>query len=198
MNAFISLQNYIVKQEKDFGVGVLVTLSEEIAKYESTRKKNVASFNNWMMINIPGKPFFLDIAKPVAEQSDDILNILMSKDFLMSLFIHEARKTLNEIGKKLKGKDVREETNRIYDEFVKEKYESLLKIQSGQELFNFVVSKCNDKDKAKSSALLYNFGIKGALFNDNTGERFLMFNAKKDIIPLELRKDSLVDSKLIL
>lgn len=198
MNAFISLQNYIVKQEKDFGVGVPVTLSEEIAKYESTRKKNVASFNNWMMINIPGKPFFLDIAKPVAEQSDDILNILMSKDFLMSLFIHEARKNLNEIGKNLKGKDVREETNRIYDEFVKEKYESLLKIQSGQELFNFVVSKCNNKDKAKSSALLYNFGIKGALFNDNTGERFLMFNAKKDIIPLELRKDSLVDSKLIL
>lgn len=198
MNAFISLQNYIVKQEKDFGVGVPVTLSEEIAKYESTRKKNVASFNNWMMINIPGKPFFLDIAKPVAEQSDDILNILMSKDFLMSLFIHKARKTLNEIGKNLEGKDVREETNRIYDEFVKEKYESLLKIQSGQELFNFVVSKCNNKDKAKSSALLYNFGIKGALFNDNTGERFLMFNAKKDIIPLELRKDSLVDSKLIL
>lgn len=198
MNAFISLQNYIVKQEKDFGVGVPVTLSEEIAKYESTRKKNVASFNNWMMINIPGKPFFLDIAKPVAEQSDDILNILMSKDFLMSLFIHEARKTLNEIGKNLEGKDVREETNRIYDEFVKEKHESLLKIQSGQELFNFVVSKCNNKDKAKSSALLYNFGIKGALFNDNTGERFLMFNAKKDIIPLELRKDSLVDSKLIL
>lgn len=198
MNAFISLQNYIVKQEKDFGVGVPVTLSEEIAKYESTRKKNVASFNNWMMINIPGKPFFFDIAKPVAEQSDDILNILMSKDFLMSLFIHEARKTLNEIGKNLEGKDVREETNRIYDEFVKEKYESLLKIQSGQELFNFVVSKCNNKDKAKSSALLYNFGIKGALFNDNTGERFLMFNAKKDIIPLELRKDSLVDSKLIL
>ena len=198
MNAFISLQNYIVKQEKDFGVGVPVTLSEEIAKYESTRKKNVASFNNWMMINIPGKPFFLDIAKPVAEQSDDILNILMSKDFLMSLFIHEARKTLNEIGKNLEGKDVREETNRIYDEFVKEKYESLLKIQSGQELFNFVVSKCNNKDKAKSSALLYNFGIKGALFNDNTGERFFMFNAKKDIIPLELRKDSLVDSKLIL
>ena len=198
MNAFISLQNYIVKQEKDFGVGVPVTLSEEIAKYESTRKKNVASFNNWMMINIPGKPFFLDIAKPVAEQSDDILTILMSKEFLMSLFIHEARKTLNEIGKNLEGKDVREETNRIYDEFVKEKYESLLKIQSGQELFNFVVSKCNNKDKAKSSALLYNFGIKGALFNDNTGERFLMFNAKKDIIPLELRKDSLVDSKLIL
>ena len=198
MNAFISLQNYIVKQEKDFGVGVPVTLSEEIAKYESTRKKNVASFNNWMMINIPGKPFFLDIAKPVAEQSDDILNILMSKEFLMSLFIHEARKTLNEIGKNLEGKDVREETNRSYDEFVKEKYESLLKIQSGQELFNFVVSKCNNKDKAKSSALLYNFGIKGALFNDNTGERFRMFNAKKDIIPLELRKDSLVDSKLIL
>ena len=38
MNAFISLQNYIVKQEKDFGVGVPVTLSEEIAKYNSVVK----------------------------------------------------------------------------------------------------------------------------------------------------------------
>lgn len=198
MNAFISLQNYIVKQEKDFGVGVPVTLSEEIAKYESTRKKNVASFNNWMMINIPEKSLFLNVAKPVFHQSDDILNILMHKDFLMSLFIHEARKTLNEIGKNLEGKDVREETNRIYDEFVKEKYETLLKIQSGQELFDFIVSKCNKNDKAKSSALLYNFGIKGALYNDNTGERFLLFNAKKDIVPLELRKESLSDSRLVM
>ncbi len=98
MNAFISLQNYIVKQEKDFGVGVPVTLDEEIAMYESTRKKNVASFNNWMLINIPSKSFFLDVNKPVSEQSDDILNILMNKEFLMSLFILVAKKTLNEIG----------------------------------------------------------------------------------------------------
>lgn len=198
MNAFISLQNYIVKQEKVCGVGVPVTLDEDIAKYESTRKKNVTSFNNWMMINIPGKAFFLDVNKPVNEQSDDILGILMSKEFLMSLFIHEARKTLNEIGKSIEGKNVREETNRVYDEFVKEKYDALLKIPTGQDFFNFVVSKCNNNDKAKSSALLYNYGIKGTLFNDNTGERLLMFNAKKDIIPIELRKATLTDSKLIL
>lgn len=198
MNAFISLQNYIVKQEKDFGVGVPVTLDEEIAMYESTRKKNVVSFNNWMLINIPGKSFFLDVNKPVSKQSDDILNILMNKDFLMSLFIHEARIILNEIGNNLEGKNVREETNRIYDEFVKEKYQLLLKIPSGQEFFNFVVSKCFDHDKAKSSALLYSHGIKGSLFNNNTGERYLLFNAKKDIVPVELRKASLSDSKLVM
>lgn len=198
MNAFISLQNYIVKQEKDFGVGVTVTLSEEIAKYESGRKKNVASFNNWMMINIPEKSFFLDVNKSVSEQSDDVLNVLMSKEFLMSLFIHEAKKILDEIGKNLEGKDIKEETNRVYDEFVKEKYELLLKIPTGQSFFDFVVSKCRNRDKAKSSALLYNFGIKGSLFNDNTGERFFLYNAKKDILPLELRNASLVDSKLIM
>ena len=43
MNAFIALEKYIVKEEKDFGVGVPVTLDEEIAKYESQRKKNVQS-----------------------------------------------------------------------------------------------------------------------------------------------------------
>lgn len=198
MNAFISLQNYIVKQEKDFGVGVPVTLDEDIAKYESIRKKNVSSFNNWMMINIPGKSFFLDVNRPVSEQSDDVLGILMGKDFLMSLFIHEARKTLNEMGDSLGGKDIRTETNRIYDEFVKNEYELLLKIPSGQEFFNFVVSKCVNHDRAKSSALLYSFGIKGSLFNDNMGEKLLLFNAKKDIEPVEFRKASLEDSKLIL
>lgn len=198
MNAFISLQNYIVKQEKNFGVGVPVTLDEEIAKYESSRKKNVQSFNNWMLINIPGKSFFLDVTKPVAQQSDDILSVLMSKEFLMSLFIHEARKTLNEMGNSLSGKDIKNETNRIYDEFVKEKYELLLKIPSGQEFFNFVVSKCVNHDRAKSSSLLYSFGIKGSLFNDNTGEKLLLFNAKKDIEPIEFRKASLPDSKLVL
>ena len=44
MEAFIALEKYIVKEERDFGVGVPVTLAEEIAEYESTRRKGVASY----------------------------------------------------------------------------------------------------------------------------------------------------------
>lgn len=198
MNAFIALEKYIVKEEKDFGVGVPVTLDEEIAKFESQRKKNVQSYNNWLLINIPGTDFFLDASKPINEQSADVLNVLMDKQFIFSLFIHEGRKLLGDMEKRLLGNDVKTETDRILDEFSKEKYELLFKFPSGLDLFRFVNSKCIDHDKGKSSALLYNHGIKGVSFNDETGERFLLFNAKKDIQVIDFRNGMLPDSKLVM
>lgn len=71
MNAYIAMEKYIQEEEKLCGVGVPVSLNENVAMFESSRKKNVESYNNWMLINIPGKSFFLDIEKPVKEQSDD-------------------------------------------------------------------------------------------------------------------------------
>ena len=198
MNAYIALEKYIVKEEKDFGVGVPVSLDEDIAKYESTRKKNVKSYNNWLMINIPSSNFFLDISKPVNEQSSEVSSILMNKEFIMSLFIHETRIILNETEGKNSGKVVREEVNKILEDFVKEKYESILKLNSGFDLFSFVNSKCINQDKRKSSALLYNHGIKGIIYKDDSDERYLLFNAKNDIEILQYRNAELKDSKLII
>ena len=198
MNAYIALEKYIVKEEKDFGVGVPVSLDEDIAKYESTRKKNVKSYNNWLMINIPSSNFFLDISKPVNEQSSEVSSILMNKEFIMSLFIHETRIILNETEGKNSGKVVREEVNKILEDFVKKKYESILKLNSGFDLFSFVNSKCINQDKRKSSALLYNHGIKGIIYKDDSDERYLLFNAKNDIEILQYRNAELKDSKLII
>lgn len=196
MNAFIALEKYIVKEEKDFGVGVPVSFNEEIAKYESTRKKGVQSYNNWMLIEIPGSSFFLDVQKPLNEQSDDVLNALMSRDAIMSIFIHEARILYKKMDSLISGKNPKEESEHLFKEFVDEKYNFLLKFQSGFDFFNFINSKCISHDKSKSSALLYNIGIKGCHYNDDSGERLLMFNAKKDINPIEYRNSILSDSKL--
>ncbi len=198
MNAFIALEKYIVKEEKDFGVGVPVALNEEIAMYESQRKKNVQSYNNWIMINIPDSNFFIDAAKPINKQSEDILNILKDKKFIMSLFVHEGKSLLSDMKNYFQGENIKEESNQIFNDFVREKYESIFKFPSGLALFKFVNSKCIDHNKGKSSALLYNHGIKGVLYHDETGERLFMYNAKKDIFPLEYRSGSLFDSKLIM
>lgn len=199
MDAFIAMQNYIVKQEKVCGVGVSVTQVEEIAQYESSRLKNVQSYNNWMLINIPASSFFLDIEKPIKEQTDDVLNVLMKKDFILSLFIHEARQLYDKLDDLLlNSNDKKNDTDKYFSEFATDKYESLIKIPSGQELFNFINKKCVTHDKAKSSSLLYKYGIKGCKYKDETGERFLLFNAKKDIEPIEYRSAILKDSKLIM
>lgn len=197
MEAFIALEKYIVKEEKVCGIGVPITLDEQIAMYESTRRKNVQSYNNWLLINVPGKSFYLDVKKPIREQTDDVLNCLMNRDFLMGLFIHEAKKLYNNMDNLMTGKNPGEEKH-LFEEFTKEKYELLLKLQSGQDLFNFINSKCITHDKGKSSSLLYTSGIKGCIYNDETGERFLMFNAKKDIIPVEYRNAAIKDSNQIM
>lgn len=196
MNAFIALEKYIVKEEMDFGVGVPVTFSEETAKYESTRKKNVQSYNNWMLIDIPAENLFLDVHKPIKEQSDDIVNILCGKDAVMSIFIYEAKILYGKMDFLVQGKDAKAESKRLFKEFADEKRDFLMNLQSGFELFNFINSKCITHDKGKSSALLYGFGIKGCRYSDETGERLFMYNAKKDIEPIEYRNSMLPDSKL--
>lgn len=196
MNAFISLENYIVKKELDFGVGVPITFDENVAKYESTRKKNVQSYNNWLFIQVPEKSLFLDIEKPLVKQSDNILQILTGKDAIMSIFIYEAKKLYSNMDELVKGKNAYQESERLFQEFIKEKTSVLYNFNTCKDIFNFINSKCISHDKSKSSALLYNLGIKGCRYNDDTGERLLMFNAKKDINPIEYRNSVLIDSKL--
>jgi len=198
MNAFVSLENYIVKQELNAGVGVSVTLDEAVAKYESTRRKGVLSYNNWLLVNIPGENFFIDMTKPIKEQSDDVLASLMKNDFIMSLFIYEARKIFESMNTLPDEQNNKEEYNKRMENFSKKKYEFLLSFKSGLDLFNFINSKCITHDRAKSSSLLYDFGIKGALYDDETGKRFLLFNAKKDIEPVDYRTGILEDSALVL
>lgn len=198
MNAFVSLENYIVKQELNAGVGVSVTLDEAVAKYESTRRKGVLSYNNWLLVNIPGENFFIDMTKPIKEQSDDVLASLMKNDFIMSLFIYEARKIFESMNNLPDEQNNKEEYNKRMENFSKKKYEFLLSFKSGLDLFNFINSKCITHDRAKSSSLLYDFGIKGALYDDETGKRFLLFNAKKDIEPVDYRTGILEDSTLVL
>lgn len=199
MDAFIAMQKYIVKEEKNFGVGVPVTQIEEIAQYESSRIKNVQSYNNWMLINIPDSAFFLDVAKPIKEQSNEVLSKLNDKEFIMSLFIHEARQLYYKLDSLLADSiDKKADSDKYFNDFLAEKYDTLIKIPSGQEFFNFINSKCITHDKGKSSSLLYSHGIKGCKYKDDTGERFLLFNAKKDIVPVEYRSAMLENSKLIM
>lgn len=198
MNAYIALEKYIVKEEKPFGVGVPVAVDEEIAKFESQRKKNVQSYNNWLLINIPGKNFFLDVNKPLSEQSDEIMTIINEHDFITSLFVHEAKILLNSMGEQLEGKNVREESKKIFADFVREKAGLIRSFNTGLDFFNFVNSKCITHDRAKSSSLLYSHGIKGITYKDGLSERYLLFNAKKDIDVLEYRNAEIENSKLIL
>jgi len=199
MEAFISYDKYIVKETLSSGVGVPVSFDEEIAKRESCRRRNVESYNQWMLINIPDKSLFLDTEKSMKYQTSEVFQCLKSRDFIMTLFLSEARRLYVSMDSKLSNdEDKGDEAKRLFADFSEEKFNNVISLPSGLDLINFINERCRSHDLAKSSALLYAAGIKGTLYNDEKGQRLLMFNAAEDIEPIETRKEALPDSKLIL
>lgn len=186
MDAFIAREMYIVKERKPGGIGVSVTRDEDVAKYESTRRKNVDSHNTWLSITIPDTSFFLDVSRPVNEQSPEVIECLGKKEFLTMLFTSECRRLYEGMDEIVKDEPTSKarlaRSSRVFGDFLSEKYDFLLNIPTGEELFGFVLARCRNHDPGKSSALLYDSGIKGTVFSDDTGERLLIYNAAKDII----------------
>lgn len=191
MEGFIALEKFMQKDILPFGAGVSVSQDEDIARFESSRLQFVKSFNNWFFVNFPDRSFYLDIEKPVDQQSPEVISYLSDRDFIMKAFIYEARNLFDTLDEKTQ--ETLEEGNRvetvhnIFDDFVKEKTELLMGFNTGEALFRFINSKCRGRNTAKSSSLLCDAGIKGCIYHDDTGERFLVFDARNDLTVLEQR-----------
>ena len=92
MQVYLPMENYIKKLEFDYGVGVLSSVSEEKAKAQTSRKKNVASYNQWLLSDIPEQENFLNIYEPVNKQSQIIIDGLKNQNFILTLFISDTKK----------------------------------------------------------------------------------------------------------
>jgi len=174
MKGYLPLENYIKKQETSYGVGLLVSRSEEKAISLTSRKKNVASYNQWLITDIPEQHLFLNINEPIYLQSQSILDGLKTEDFILTLYISEARKIY------MKNPDKEHFENEI-KELIDNKYNSLLKI-TGLELINLVNNRCKNHDLSKSSALLYKANIKGSFIPNGEETDYLIFNPHKDLL----------------
>lgn len=195
MTAYIPLERYIVKEETPCGVGVRVSLDEESAARESSRRKNVASVNRWLCVGVPERESLLAMDAPLSEQSPKVSLALGDRNFLMTLFVREERKVYEGMDSLVSGPDPKAEAERVWAEFRAEKLAFLKKMGSGRDVLEFVNGRCRTHDMAISSALLYSAGIKGAVWNDGE-ERILLFNAAKDIKIIEPRQGRVEGSRL--
>lgn len=190
MQVYLPMENYIKKLEFDYGVGVLSSVSEEKAKAQTSRKKNVASYNQWLLTDIPEQENFLNIYEPVNKQSQIIIDGLKNQNFILTLFISDTKKILAI-------NDTRENYDIQINEMIEEKF-NLLQSMTGLELVQFVNKRCRNHDMAKSSALLYQANIKGTFIPNGEESDFLIFNPHKDFINVTPKSAVLSASKLIL
>lgn len=194
MKAFMPLEKYILKERCKIGVGVFVSADESRAIHESSRRKNVESENQWLDVDVPDIDRYLKAELPLERQNDFIRKSLRTPDFLIMLFYAQAKNILDEMIPESKRHDeLMNEFLRRKDEFCEDKYQKIMKLQSGIELFNLIKEKCLDHSPAKSSGLLYRAGIKGAVFDDRGDTRILIYNAADDIIINEIKSQKMND-----
>lgn len=192
MKAFIAMNKYIVNEINKGGAGVPVAFDEEIAKTETCKQENIQSYNEWLEINIPEAMFFLETTKSMKNQNANILECLRNEQFLTTLFVTDARRLYNNMEKMFKPNiDKNIQIKKILSDFCDEKYKRLLALPTGFDLIHFINDRCKTHDMKKSSALLYNAGIKGALYCDKLGQRILIYDASKDILPVAVRSERL-------
>lgn len=180
MQAYLPVENYIKKQEENYGVGLLISTSEQKAQSLTSRKKNVASVNQWLEVVAPNDFFFLNMDKMLKDHSQFIIEGLKNEEFILTLFINEARKILLTDTNK-------ESYKKNMEELILVKHEKLLEM-TGFELIQFVNSRCKNHDMAKSSALLYRANIKGSLVPNQDETDYLIFNPHKDLTDVKLKK----------
>lgn len=190
MKAYLPLENYIKKQELDYGVGLLITTSEEKAKSMTSRKKNVCSYNQWLEADIPEQHVLLNVNQPLYMHSQNILDGLKQEDFILTLFITEARKFFMQNPEK-------EDFEKKIKELKEDKLQILTRM-TGLELVQFVNSRCKNHDMGKTSALLYQANIKGAFIPNGHDTDILIFNPHKDLINVNPKSEMLSTAKVII
>lgn len=199
MDVYLPQANYIKKEETEYGVGILMSINEERAKIMTARKKNVSSHNQWLSAVVPDESFFLRMDVPVCQQTKSIVDGLHQDTFLFTLYITEARNTYDKANDDVVGMsndEARGFIKKRMNELADEKFNMIIQL-TGLELVQLVNSRCRDHDMAKSSALLYDAGIKGVIVPQTDNQDFIIFNPHVDMHNVFPRNAILSNSKLV-
>lgn len=199
MEVYLPQANYIKREETEYGVGLLISTSEERAKVMTSRKRNVTSYNQWLRAEVPEKTFFIRMELPIAEQSQQIIDGLRQDTFLFTLYLRDAQKAYKEVNKDVLGlshEDAKKLVKERMGELAAIKFDQIVHL-TGLELIQLVNSRCKNHDMAKSSALLYDAGIRGSVIPGTDGQDFLVFNPHADMCNVLPRNAILPNGKLV-
>lgn len=198
--AFIAANKYFTKTLCPFGVGVIGSFNEEVAKKDTIRQNNFDTDNSWYEITIPSRNTFLLLDTLIKNHPDIIKKNLFSTKALAMLFYDEGKEYLKKIDSFISNRPQDEKEKLAQEEiqeFYRKKAEYLLKLDNVPTLIQYIKNKSKPKDISIASSFLAHFGITGILFFENEEERFLLFDAKNHIRIQKANFAKLENSKFI-
>lgn len=198
--AFIASSNYIRKVRLPFGVGVIVSFSEDDAMSLSVRRKYLSTRNEWFDINIPGRNTFLNLDALIEEHPEETLAALFSSKALSLLFYEEGQKFFKELPEIIDSRTAfpeernaaaQDELKKFYDKKITE----LRQLTTVYALIQFITGRAKNNDMAITSSFLQMAGINGVIYSQDNAERALIFDAKHKIEITRLNSQILVNSR---
>ncbi len=194
--AFIATENYIKNVSLPFGVGVVTSFDEEDAMRCTTRRKNLATQNEWLDIKIPARSSFLRLDVPLYEHGKETLAQFFSPKSLSLLFYAEGQKYFTKTTDVISGlvdfpEEKKEAPHEEVGRFYAEKRNELERLPSVHALVQFITEKTRNRDLAVTSSFLQMVGINGIIFSEDETERALIFDARNQIEVLHFNSERL-------
>lgn len=182
--AFIAANKYFTKDICPFGVGVIGSFDENIAKKDSFRLSKLDTDNSWYKIAIPSRENFLCLDNDFKNSSSQVKEKLFSHEAMSMLYFDEGKIFFKQLEEFINSKPEEERVTlakESINNFYLEKQEELLKLGSVSSVIDFITQKSRPKDISIASSFLSKFGITGVIFSETNLEKFLIFDAKNNI-----------------
>lgn len=173
--------------------GVPVAYNYNIAISETKRRSSDSNFQ-WLEINVPKDNTFLNLEKPLSEQSEYVQGKILAQNALGLLFPDEVEEKLKQ-AYRIAESDEQETrlatVNLNMQTYYDIKRKSVMNLGRGIDYVCYLNHHSRSRDPDQTSAYLYKIGIKGVKYKDSLGDRLLMFNAHDDIIVSQILKSKL-------
>jgi hypothetical protein len=169
--------------EYPFASGVKVFDSEVMARRHTVRRKNVYAYNQYFRLLIPSPEHFLQLNAPLSEQPLQLQESLLSKEAIAAIFMAE------------------EKQNDWYsDETVILKRNILSAFPSTEEYIMYLTKIISGNQPSRTVSYLACFGVAGLVLppsGSGSGDAFLVFDARQNIIIKEIKRELIPHTLLI-
>jgi hypothetical protein len=177
--AYMPAHYLFEKTAYPFGEGITVFEDEEEARRRTVKRKNARAFNQWFRVLIPSNDHFLELHAPFSEQPLPLQESLLSEEAVKAIFF------------------AGENHDGVYaDEQIPPKRKILSAFPSAEAYVMYLTKNISGPQPSRAVSYLSCFGVAG-IMRPGPGAAFLVFDARRNIIIKEVKRENIPHTALV-
>lgn len=188
MQAYISVDNYLRKQNFPFGTGVVADMTKEEAFRSASCLEGLNTQRQAWQIELPDEDTFLHYEKFMDHQTGKVKDFLSSSKSIEMLYYDEAVDFFKNRLKQITEQNVvipgteNEVAQQEIKKFIEGKAEEVLSHSTVDSLLCFMKERSYDRNNMDIiSSFLFMLGINGIIYTSGDCQKILVFDARRSI-----------------